>query len=301
MLPPAVAFEQIVSKPRLDSYRGYWKVGRDAAVGLYMWNGEVCGEMSKLLSYLEICLRNGIHREMSFHVSGGVDRSVHWWDGVAGQLKPEARSQIQKVRDKSPHVLLSPDEIVSRMSFGFWPNLLAWIAKQRPKVASKILPAHPTSQPGAKLNWFNAPARQRAVRQFLEFSEIRNRIAHHEPLWKFAAVLDTASNPATQLFPASTDEATTLARFERLMKQYDEAITSLSPLLHASIRTSSWRMRLDFLLSPRGVRRFKDCRHVTHPTALDATAFSDEFAAVVQRDMPVKLRDERGEGIFVPT
>jgi len=34
MHPPASVFEQTVSKPRLDSYRNYWKVGAEEAVGL---------------------------------------------------------------------------------------------------------------------------------------------------------------------------------------------------------------------------------------------------------------------------
>lgn len=303
MLPPALVFEQIVSKPRLDSYRGYWRVGIDAAIGLYMWNGELCGEFSKLLAYLEIALRNSIHREMSLNVSGGATMSTHWWDVVSSQLKPEARKQIQKVRDKAPHIPLSPDELVSRLTFGFWPNMLAWIAKQRPTLPSKILPGHPLSQAGARPNWFSLVARQQAVRQFLEFSDLRNRIAHHEPVWKFSDVLDTSPLPplpARLVYAASTDEASTFARFNRLLRLYDQATESLSPALYASIRSSSWRMKLDFLLSPRGVQRYKDCCHIAEQNAIDTQELQERFAAVVERNRPVRVLDDGGEGLFIP-
>jgi len=44
---PASALEQLISKPRLDSYKGYWKASPECAVGLYMWNGDVCSKVSK--------------------------------------------------------------------------------------------------------------------------------------------------------------------------------------------------------------------------------------------------------------
>lgn len=303
MLPPTLVFEQVVSKPRLDSYRGYWKVNLDAAIGLYMWNGEVCGELSRLLSYLEIALRNNIHREMSLSASGGTSTSCHWWDTVWGQLKPEAKKQIQKVRNKSSHVTLTPDEIVSRLTFGFWPNMLMWIAKQRPTLSPKILPAHPLSQPGAAPNWFDLNARHSACIEFLEFSDTRNRLAHHEPLWKFADVLDTsppAPAPAILICPASTDEASTFMRFNRFAQLYDRSVEALSPQLSASIRASSWRLKLDFLLSPRGVQRYKDGCHVVDAAAISTLALRQQFASVMQRNRPVKLLDHGGEGVFIP-
>lgn len=303
MLPPTLAFEQIVSKPRLNSYRGYWGVDLDTAVGLYMWNGEVCSELSKLLSYLEISLRNNIHREMSLNASGGATVTCHWWDIFATQLKPEAKKLVKRVRDKSPHAVLSPDEIVSRLTFGFWPNMLAWVAKQRPNVATKVLPAHPLSQPGAAATWFDAAARHDATIKFLEFSDARNRIAHHEPLWKFADVMDTspvAPLPPILVCAASTDEASTLGRFQRLLQLYDESMAHLSPALCVSLQASSWRQKLDFLLSSRGLQRYKDGMYIAHTASMGTLALSQQFASVVQQNRPVRLLDNGGTGMFIP-
>ena len=40
-LSSSTLFEELVSKPRLDSYRQYFRVGMEEAIGLYIWNMEV--------------------------------------------------------------------------------------------------------------------------------------------------------------------------------------------------------------------------------------------------------------------
>ncbi|HEY1396600.1 hypothetical protein [Roseateles sp.] len=300
MHPPASVFEQIVSKPRLDSYRNYWKVGADEAVGLYMWNGEVCGELAKLLSYFEVALRNNIHRELSLNTTGGASASSHWWDVLSSQLKSGTMDKVNEVRQKAHPVAPNADEIVSRLSFGFWPNVLTWVARHRTTLMPRILPAHPLSQLGAPLNWTNSTARRNALTEFFEIKDLRNRIAHHEPLWKFAAVMDTSTSPATVLAPASVDEASSLTRFARLLQRYDLAVHALSPDLSAHIRRSSWRVRVDYLLSKRGLNRYKNGAHVAEPSAISTLALRQQFAAVIRRNRPVRLLDHAGEGLFIP-
>lgn len=300
MLPPANVFEQIVSKPRLDSYRNYWKVSADEAVGLYMWNGEVSAEVAKLLSYFEVALRNNIHRELSLNVTGNASVSAHWWDALSSQLRSGTLDKIAELRQKARPAVPNADEIVSRLSFGFWPNVLTWVAKHRTSLMPRVLPAHPLSQQGASPNWANAVARRNALTEFFEIKDLRNRIAHHEPLWKFAAVMDTSTSPATILAAASTDEASSLARFARLLQRYDHAVNALSPDLAAHIRGSSWRAKVNYLLSRRGLDRYKDGAHVAEPSAISILALRQQFAVVMRRNRPVRLVDLAGEGIFVP-
>lgn len=182
---------------------------------------------------------------------------------------------------------------------GYW-NMLIWIGKQRPSLLAKILPGHPMSRRGATSTWFEPKARWAALGPFIELAEVRNRVAHHEPLWKFSAVFDTGPVPPIALCAASTDEASTLVRFARLMALYDSTVDALSPAMCAALQTSSWRMKLDFLLSTRGLQRFKDRRHVVHPIAIDAMEFGSVFAEVMQDDRPVKVIHQGYEGLFVP-
>jgi hypothetical protein len=296
---PASALEQLISKPRLDSYKGYWKASPECAVGLYMWNGDVCSKVSKLLSFLEITLRNNIHRELSLSASSGASSSCAWWDPLWIQLKQAARSKINEVKSNALPKVLTADEIVARLSFGFWPNMLSWIAKQRSHLMEKILPGHQLSQAGATPNWRTPSARNLAVSEFFEFKDMRNRIAHHEPLWKFSAVMDTSPIPAIEIASASTDERSSLLRFGRLLGLYDNAIYALSPNLCHYISASSWRKKLGFLLSQRGLNRYKDGSHIVGG-AISTKNLHQQFACVVRSNRAIQLMTPAGGGVFIP-
>ena len=90
MLPSVpVNFESVISKPRLDSYRGYFHARTvEEAIGLYMWNTELSASFGTLISLFEVALRNQIHRAMSLHYSNGASSSIHWYDRTYGSLKP---------------------------------------------------------------------------------------------------------------------------------------------------------------------------------------------------------------------
>ena len=210
MRPPAHIFEQIISKPRLDSYKGYWKVDADGAVGLYMWKG-----------------------------------------------------------------------------------------RSRCTLLKRIFPGHSLSQSNQP-NWNTKAFRRPALDCIFELKEVRNRIAHHEPLWKFSKVMDTSTSPASITAAHSTCEATTIARFTRLLQIYDDAVAAMSPDLSMHIRASSWRRQLNFLLSERGRGRYKAGLHVLHDMPIAALALHQQFASVIQSNQPIKVQDAGGEGVFLP-
>jgi hypothetical protein len=299
MHPPANIFEQLLSKPRLDSYRGYWKISADEAVGIYMWNGEICSCLSQLLAYFEITLRNNIHRTLSLSTGGGGSSSTHWWDVYWAQLTQETRNKIASVRSEFAPASASPDEIVARLSFGFWPNMLSWIGKNRPALLIQIFPGHPLSQAMAP-NWMTKPARRTALNSVFELKDIRNRIAHHEPLWKFSNIVDTSGPTPVVIAPASTNEATSIVRFIRLLALYDNLLVAISPPFANHIRQSSWRQQLDFLLSERGRTRYKNGSHIPIADSVSPAALNQLFANWMQKNRPVRLRDAGGSGLFIP-
>lgn len=300
---PAASFEQIVSKPRMDSYRGYWKVSPDAAVSMYMWNTEVCSEMGKLLAYFEICLRNAIHRELSLSVTAsfpsGATHTYPWWEPLDSQLTLDAKRLLFKVIPEPSHPPAA-DEVVSRLSFGFWPNMLNWIGRTRNGLLKGIFPSHPLSLPGAHPNWGNKAARRRALDMIFELKDARNRVAHHEPLWKFAAVKDTSTTPSTVVAAASTGEESTVVRFRRLLGIYDDAIHAMSPMLANHLTNSSARHRLNFLISAEGRRRYMDSCHLPLDQALSTTAMHQQLAMLVQTNRPVRIIGAGGMGTFFP-
>lgn len=300
MNPSAQIFEQIVSKPRLDSYRSYWRADAASAVGMYMWNGAVCGAMSQLLSHFEVALRNRIHRVMSEDAIAGTD-SCHWWDLRWGRLAQDARDRIAAIRADAGAMRLGPDAIVSRLSFGFWPNMLRWMGKMRPQLLARVFPDHPLSRSPAG-GWAARLPRRRALDVLFELKDVRNRIAHHEPLWKFPVILDTSTTPARVVAAASLNEAGTVARFQRLLRLYDDSVSALSPELHLHLRHSTWRRQLEFLLSDKGRARYRAGLHVIRDqTDAGTLAQHPQFDRLVQGNQPVMLRSAAGAGLFIPS
>jgi hypothetical protein len=309
MLPASAQdFEQLISKPRLDSYKSYFHVKTlEEAVGLYMWNCELSAAFTTLLSYYELALRNSIHRSMSLFYSRGQLASDHWYDHIWQQLKYDTQNQVDKIRTvRGPGGVLTPrnpppkpDEIVSRVTFGFWPAVLGSLDKRYvTQLLPSIFPHHPlTAQPQS---WTIKPTRVSALAYIYELNAFRNRIAHHEPLWKFAGIMNTAVQPPAVQVPASASEADSLARFSRLLTLFEEGVRSLSPDLMVDLQKSSWRRKLTFLLSTRGVSRYRKLLHIPRESALTPAEFRSRFTLLVKANRPVRITRSRMSGVFDP-
>jgi Abi-like protein len=300
-------FEAIVSKPRLDSYKGYFHVkSTDEAIGLYMWNLELATCFGSLLSLFEIALRNNIHSAMSHFYTRGGSVSDHWYDKISASLKPETLSKIAEVRYQGPHkarVLRNPapgpDEIVSRVSFGFWPGILSVIDKRyAAQIFPKIFPNHPMNANAS--NWQIDRHRKHALSFIYELNQFRNRIAHHEPLWKFAAVMDTSVRPPRVLVPASSCYADSEARMQRLLGFFDAAVSALNQDFYLDLLQSSWRVRLNYLLSARGFMRYKTLKYKPSPYSITPTEFRQAFPRIVKANRPIRLKRSDASGLFIP-
>ncbi len=287
-------FEQAIAKPRLDSYRRYFHVTLDEAVGLYMWNIELSSCISALLCHFEIALRNNVHRAMSHFYSRGTSASYAWYDTIWAQLTPHLRDKITAVRQK--HKKPGPDEIVSRLTFGFWPGVINIVdARYAGTLFPAIFPNHPLN--AVPSDWLDANKRKLALAYLTEMNIIRNRLAHHEPVWKFAAVTDQATG--TRL-PGTIDLRSSLSRFGRLLGQYDGAMMTLNPSLAADVSKSSWRTRTDFLLSTRGFDRYRQQKHVAQHR-LTPAQLRRTFFQVVQANQVVSVGGGRTRGLFIPS
>jgi hypothetical protein len=194
----------------------------------------------------------------------------------------------------------SADEIVSRLTFGVWPNVLTWIGKSRPRLLSQIFPAHPLSAAGTP-DWSNKRGRSAALNDIFEIKLARNRVAHSEPLWKFPPVMDTSVTPSVVTVAGSKDEASTLARFARLLSMLDKALSALNPHIATHILSSSGRQRLDQLLTSQCIERYKKGFHVLPSAAMSAKGFQQQLACIVRTDRPVRIHDSGGAGIFFPS
>lgn len=303
-----LSFEETISKPRLDSYRHYFRASRDEAIGLYMWNGEVSSCLGALLSYFEVALRNRIHRTMSEHYSRGASNSIHWYDTIRSQLTPGIQEKITRVRTTrgpggkpvSKKPAPNPDEVVSRVTFGFWSSILGVVdTRYADQLFPKIFPNHPLNVNPS--DWAIKQQRKQALGFIYELNELRNRIAHHEPLWKFSAIKDTSIKPAIVLVAESTDQASSIQRFTRLLDLFDQNVRAISTDLYVDLKISSWRTTLDFLLTDRGVNRYRKQKHVPASAVLSPAELHRSFSLVGKSNQPVRIAGRsRFKGLFTP-
>lgn len=165
---------------RLSKYLAQSQGDVQTAVGLYRWNSEFSAALWEAIGYLEVALRNRIDSKLTErHLLRG--RNGHWTadehfelgravDSQSRDVQPflEIKEAIKRVERNRKRV--TPDQIVSELSFGFWNQI----------VSQK----HQFLWPDLASGFPNAPTRDQMYISSLtqDIRRIRNRIGHHHRL-----------------------------------------------------------------------------------------------------------------------
>lgn len=177
-----IEIPKVLSKPRFDTYLATQCVNHRRAISLYEWNCLVSAAFLFPISICEISLRNAI--EEVLRVVYGQD----WpWSPTFEQSLPNPK------RGYSPRIDLverrarqtSSSKIVAELSFAFWESMLTsrhdgrlW----RPHLTT----AFPSLPPAGKVR----DLRNMLHDQVTSVRRLRNRIAHHEPIFSRDLVAD---------------------------------------------------------------------------------------------------------------
>ena len=179
-------FERIMSQPRIGRYLHASDNNTKRAMTLYRKNLELSQELFTLISCLKITLRNKI--DQHYVPLLGAD----WLrDSITTKFSPtqciNTRRIISKaVSDIAHHY--AHNKLLAKMDFGFWRYLFA--GPQYFSAGATLLhifPARPTSTPAVHYN-------HTFVFDLLgHINNLRNRIAHHEPICfqSMVAIKDT--------------------------------------------------------------------------------------------------------------
>ncbi|MFI6329756.1 hypothetical protein ACIBBG_15835 [Micromonospora chersina] len=137
-----------------------------AAWGLYVWNIRVSGAFYPLLHFVEVTLRNALHRELGTRF-GQVD----WW--AVAPLNEHGQHLVKQAREKlfghrSPY---NADDLVAKLTFGFWVSLVSQTYDR-----TLWVPALHRAFPHYRGRRDALYAELRAVLW------LRNRVMHHEPI-----------------------------------------------------------------------------------------------------------------------
>lgn len=167
----------LLSAARLSTYINARHSDTASAIRLYAWNIEVSAALWGGFSLLEVCLRNAMHYQLAVLASRD-----DWWNAPTITLHHEQADAVTKAitfvaSAKGP--TYSADDVVAELTLGFWTALLANRYHQR-LWAPAIIHAFP--------HWH---ARRGPLQQRLErLRRLRNRVAHHEPIFTRNLVRD---------------------------------------------------------------------------------------------------------------
>lgn len=191
----AAALDRAISPPRYASYLLAAGGDPERARELYVWDRNVASAVFADLAIVEVALRNAMHEALA--QVWGPD----WYDSGAVVLDNRSRNQLDTAKSHLPAGLVSaagpdlPGRVVAQCMFGFWVNLLdsgnyVGHGNQRRRVDYEVLwrqalnHAFPGGRPEARLDpspgahftrgWVHGIAKV--------VNELRNRVAHHEPL-----------------------------------------------------------------------------------------------------------------------
>ena len=170
-------FEQIMSPYRMSRYLGSCGGNSKQAMTLYRLNLRLSQELFTIISCYEVALQNAIDRHyLALHGSdwlrlaadsGGI------FDNRGCRLSASAIQEM--VHSLGQHY--SHSRVVTGLGFGFWRYLFA--PNQYHSAGStllRIFPAKPRSTATVQYN------QTFVFNQLAQINEIRNRIAHHEPI-----------------------------------------------------------------------------------------------------------------------
>lgn len=162
------AVELSLSRERFAPYVAAQQGDRLRALKLYEANTLLSESLYGSLQGLEVTLRNAIHAKLSNEL-GRND----WFDTPI--LQQYERQKVDEVKTRLtgryPLVAVHPGQVVATLTFGFWASLTNK-SYHRPLWRPYLAQVFANSSPGND-----------EVRDTLRgLTELRNRIAHHEPI-----------------------------------------------------------------------------------------------------------------------
>lgn len=205
----------IFSKARIAPYL---KDGDHAkhVLNKYHANIALSEAMIPTLHYLEVCFRNRVDQVISKHYTS------NWLTNIPPQLMVTDQDvikinklvlKIRRENKKEP----THNDIVAQMTFGFWCSFFH----------RKYDPALWHRKDSLKIMFPNLPRANRkriyAEVRLLIIKEVRNRIAHHEPIWNHKYSIIAAHTMCHELIQAMSKDAIEMLKdIDRLPSVYQQ-------------------------------------------------------------------------------
>lgn len=172
-------FEKILSNARMSRYLSACNGNSKKAMTLYRHNLRLSQELLTLISCFEVALRNAINT-ICVHRLGNdwlKDGAMSGRGGIFDNRQCHLTAQNINEAVKMLNHDYSHNKLVAELGFGFWRYMFAPNQyRATGQLLLKIFPARPTSTQAMQYN------NTYIFNQLAKINNIRNRIAHHEPV-----------------------------------------------------------------------------------------------------------------------
>jgi hypothetical protein len=181
------AIRECFSPERLKAYEMLvFPANKDLSIPIYQLVQMLSSHFFLPLQYLELCLRNKTYntlvdfyrkRKTSIGLPGSPENWLAWMPQNPEIQKQVKNAQTKAARDIKGRTIL-PGDIISRLSFGTWIGILEEYPDNKHDfffwnyAAPVIFPEAPSRKKAQLIPCLN------------KINTIRNRLFHHEPLWK---------------------------------------------------------------------------------------------------------------------
>lgn len=177
------SLEEAISSERFATYLAHVDGDREQALRLYEWNIAASAAFYFPLQALEVCLRNACHRRLQ------ATYGVKWYQTEKLKLDWQAQDRIRKVLSNSndPSRPKEPPDVVAALSFGFWVSLFGPGGHTQPYGRGPRANYEMTLWRPALRGMFKGAQslRRKDLHRSLNYlRNFRNRVAHHEPIFK---------------------------------------------------------------------------------------------------------------------
>jgi hypothetical protein len=167
---------ETISQPRLETYLSARSDDRRSALALYRWNTEISGAFMVPLQFCEVAVRNAITGAIArvygpdWHQSSGFLQSL---PAPSKGYSPRHDLESASYRRRTA------GHVVADLRFAFWGSMLT------SRHDARLWRVHLRNQfPGLPSDLVDQQGRALIHDQLEKVREFRNRVAHHEPIFK---------------------------------------------------------------------------------------------------------------------
>lgn len=282
-----------LSIDRLNSYKSYFNLtDYEECLNLYLWNDAISSSYFRLISIFEVAFRNTLHRELShqfhsFKTQGNVfDNDWYTHLSTSGIINPKTIGILEQTTHKkvsarggarSSKVPKSPapppGKVVAAQSIGFWVKLIETTKTSIDwkKVFSNGFKGHFADN----ASYWNTVAIDDLLMRLEQVTELRNRIAHHEPLWKFTAITHKRTN--VLIYPSALTPSESISRMHTLHHRICLILGWISQDRKNDYLNSAYKKNFDWLCRESTIELFKSLENIPSYPLSKAKRYLNKF------------------------